>query len=190
MSWMITASGKRIDLKLMDPAAIDIQDIAHHLAQINRYAGAAKRPYSVAEHSLLVADILAAEGYGNAPILLKAALLHDAHEAYINDLTQPCKQLIGAPWRDEELRIEGCVRHHFGVSYHFDAWGDILHWADQKALATEWHQLMPYQGQEACREAPVDWINLDDQAKFTWQDWRDAFLDRFQEYEFGGAVNV
>lgn len=73
-----------LDLKIDD---IAIEDIAHHLAGINRYTGATPIPFNVAQHSVLVAQLLAHEG----PRLQLAALLHDASEAYLNDIASPVK---------------------------------------------------------------------------------------------------
>lgn len=61
MTWMLTASGMVVDLLRPQGAVFGISDIAHHLSQINRYTGAARRPLSVAEHSLLVCEILERE---------------------------------------------------------------------------------------------------------------------------------
>lgn len=60
-----TASGRYVDLLRPDPATITLADIAHHLAQANRYAGACRRPVSVAEHALLVAAMVE-KGLGSA----------------------------------------------------------------------------------------------------------------------------
>lgn len=67
MTWMLTATGAAIDLRFMPPAQISLLDIAHHLARLDRFAGACSRPYSVAEHSLLVCDILANELHVHSP---------------------------------------------------------------------------------------------------------------------------
>ena len=64
--WILTATGRDFPLSglptVMPDAAPRIEDIAHALAQINRYTGHAARPYSVAEHSLLVCEIVRAKG--------------------------------------------------------------------------------------------------------------------------------
>jgi 5'-deoxynucleotidase YfbR-like HD superfamily hydrolase len=95
-NWMQTTSG--VPFELMDPRASDvrIEDIAHHLARINRFSGATKgvadSGYSVAQHSCLVADILALWG---APLeIVREGLLHDAGEAYYGDITSPVKQAL------------------------------------------------------------------------------------------------
>lgn len=70
-TWMETWSGKRIDLLNPNPDQIDITDIAHHLSIINRFTGATRCPYSVAQHSLYVSMLLPES-------LQLHGLLHDA----------------------------------------------------------------------------------------------------------------
>jgi hypothetical protein len=94
-AWVETVSGKQVDL--LNPALehIDIADIAHHLARINRFSGATAGDMgiSVAAHSFFVSDYL----FHNTknPLLAMHGLLHDAHEAYIGDITSPVKQVPG-----------------------------------------------------------------------------------------------
>lgn len=64
-----------------------IQDIAHHLALRNRFSGGTEKPYSVAQHSVLVARELM--DHGNDVVLM--GLLHDAAEAYLPDMPRPIK---------------------------------------------------------------------------------------------------
>lgn len=84
MPEITTVSGKRVDLLNPDMSQIDIEDIAHHLALINRYYGATKLPYSVAQHSVYVA---------NATNSLEG-LLHDAKEYVIGDVASPVKEAM------------------------------------------------------------------------------------------------
>ncbi len=67
---------------------IDIEDIAHALSMQCRFNGITPHFYSVAEHSVLVSQFC-------DPGYQKAGLLHDAHEAYIGDITRPVKDIIG-----------------------------------------------------------------------------------------------
>lgn len=79
-----TASGAEIDLLNPNPSDISIEDIAHHLAQQPRFAGATRIFYSVGQHSLMVAR--------SCPENEKLwGLLHDASEAYLSDLISPIK---------------------------------------------------------------------------------------------------
>ena len=65
MTWIVMAGGE--DVPILHPQnTITLGGIAHGLAQINRFAGATVRPYSVAEHSLLCADIAAEQGHSPA----------------------------------------------------------------------------------------------------------------------------
>lgn len=110
-----TYSGKSLDLCKPDPAAICIEDIAHHLAQINRYNGACPYPFSVAQHSLLVARIL--------PYNLKLyGLLHDASEAYIGDLVSPAKRIpaLGQVFKPLEHRVQSAIYMRFGLDPNAD----------------------------------------------------------------------
>lgn len=72
---------------------IDINDIAHSLANMSRYAGHSRRFYSVAEHSVLTYNI-AKKLWPQDLDIQWAALLHDATEAYVTDLPTPIKVLL------------------------------------------------------------------------------------------------
>src|SRR5205085_1920126 len=70
------------------PRDVDIRDIAHGLARINRFNGRIKYDhYSVAQHSVLVSRLL-------PPPYKLFGLLHDAGEAYLGDLITPVKRLF------------------------------------------------------------------------------------------------
>lgn len=104
-----TFSAGRLDLLAIDPAAIRIEDIARGLATHFRYNGQTRAPYSVAEHSWLVAEAC-------APEHRLQALLHDATEAYIGDIARPIKILRAlAPYREVEARLEDAIFDRFGV---------------------------------------------------------------------------
>ena len=66
-------------------------EIARQLSRICRYAGATPHFYSVARHSLLVAELVPHD-----PALRLAALVHDAHECWTGDLCRPAKQKVGS----------------------------------------------------------------------------------------------
>jgi len=190
--FMLTASGAAYVLDgpsvwLGNPP--DLGDIAHHLAMINRFNGATSRPYSVAEHSLLVERIGAARGA--SPGLRLALLMHDAHEAYVGDMISPAKWTLGAPWEAFEGAHKFNVRRHFGLRTGYAAWGAEVQACDLIALATERRDLMPWR---AGVHAP--WPILDtpgrevlpagerlaaDESGRTWREWRDLFVATFHQ---------
>jgi 5'-deoxynucleotidase YfbR-like HD superfamily hydrolase len=84
MNFMHTFSGKMFRYLKPDPEDVCIEDIAHGLSQLNRFVGQTTKPYSVAQHSVLVSQTCPKEFalYG---------LLHDASEAYTNDVCRVLK---------------------------------------------------------------------------------------------------
>jgi uncharacterized protein len=185
MTWMLTANGTAFNLALIDPASITLPDVAHHLSTINRYTGAASRPISVAEHSLLVLEILKIFGVTDPSVLL-AGLLHDAHEAYTNDLSSPMKQLIGDAWNFHEARIQRDVLRRFKVLTAFASAHDLIRRADLTALMTERKYLLPPTGPAwFCQSThpPIVW-DFASSAALTWTDWRQAFIDAVEALQF------
>lgn len=83
-AWITTYSGRFIDLDKFDGTMVDISDIGHSLSNLCRFNGHCQRFYSVAEHSVRLALICPRE-------LQLTALLHDAAEAYIGDITSHLK---------------------------------------------------------------------------------------------------
>jgi hypothetical protein len=105
-------SGVEFNLLRPDPATIHIEDIAHHLSQICRFTGGTRVHYSVAQHCVLACELAPAEWK-------LAALLHDAAEAYIGDVSSPVKSLIGTAYAPLEERILRAVFEKFGISALF-----------------------------------------------------------------------
>lgn len=88
-TWIQTHSGIAFDLLAPSPADVIVSDIAHALARLSRFSGNANgdAPYSVAQHSVLCADLI--KIWGGDARLEREALLHDAAEAYHGDFTFP-----------------------------------------------------------------------------------------------------
>jgi hypothetical protein len=94
------------------PAAIEIEDIAHSLSMQCRYAGHCIRFYSVAEHSVHVANHLKRAG---APVNVQLwGLLHDASEAYLVDVPRPLKPFLPG-YREAERRVMAAVAERFSL---------------------------------------------------------------------------
>lgn len=188
--YLTTASGQRYRLTGPELDAPRIGDIAHHLAQINRFTGAASRPYSVAEHSLLCEHIAASEGAGSMARL--CALMHDAHEFVTADFASPAKIALRY-WSHEPTPYDSFEELHarnllseFGLySESIRNYANIKRW-DLIALATERRELMPADGEEweilrgveplTKRAMPFGFHDYRD-----WFYWRELFLYRFNE---------
>lgn len=104
-----TASGKPFDILNPHPDDVDIEDVAHQLARINRWNGAMKFPqFSVAQHSVICS--LAARLI--APECELHALLHDAPEYVIGDIATPMKKAIAIAGGNNVIeRIEKPIWH-------------------------------------------------------------------------------
>jgi hypothetical protein len=127
---IMLASGHLFDF--LDPhgSEFTIEDVAHGLSLVCRYTGQCRDFYSVAEHSLLVSDVVAEYKY--------EALLHDAAEAFIGDVTRPLKQLL-PEYRRIEAAVEDAVTERFGLDRNYRA---IVKAADLRVLAAEQMQVM------------------------------------------------
>ena len=88
----------------------DVEEIAHATSMQCRYTGHTREFYSVAEHGVLVASILAWECEPRG--IEFEGLMHDAHEAYVSDIASPWKVAI-PDYRRVEEKLEGAMRAHF-----------------------------------------------------------------------------
>ena len=116
-AWQRMLSGRRLDLLDPTPFDIEIDDIAHGLAFVARWNGQTRGDfaYSVAEHSLLVEEILARQNPGIAALWRLAALLHDAPEYVIGDMISPVKAAIGPDYSELDRRLTAAVHIRFGL---------------------------------------------------------------------------
>lgn len=87
-----TVSGVWVSPKSASENDIQIKDIAHALSLICRFNGHCREFYSVAQHSVIVSEILEHQRY--SPEIVLAGLMHDAHEAYLGDMPSPLKKIF------------------------------------------------------------------------------------------------
>lgn len=116
-AWQRMLSGRRLDLLDPTPVDIEIEDIAHGLAFVARWNGQTHGDfaYSVAEHSLLVEEILGRNQPQFPARWRLAALLHDAPEYVIGDMISPVKAAIGAQYGDLDSRLTAAIHIRFGL---------------------------------------------------------------------------
>ncbi len=110
-------SGRRLDLLDPSPLDIEIGDIAHGLARVARWNGQTTGDHalSVAQHALIVEDIVSAREPGWRRDWRLAALLHDAPEYVIGDLISPFKAAIGLDYKAFENRLLAAIHLRFGL---------------------------------------------------------------------------
>lgn len=94
-TWTQTYSGRRFDLLNPTPDCVSLRDISAALSKTCRFGGNTLRFYSNAEHSVHVHNVVARKTDSRKARMY--ALLHDAHEAYIGDMTTPVQHSL-AVW--------------------------------------------------------------------------------------------
>lgn len=173
-----TISGHMVNL--LDPQAADItlHDIAHHLSRIPRFNGATigRYPWSIADHSLLVEDLVSL--VNPDPLWRMAALLHDAHEFVVGDITRPMQSAL---WTIQGPRasvdafafikriLQNRIHERFGMP-PTDTWPvamrDTIKLCDNQALNHERQSLLVATPDEhwnylptVPENAPVLWIS-------------------------------
>jgi hypothetical protein len=110
-------SGRRLDLLDPSPLDIEIEDIAHGLSREARWNGqtAGEWAFTVAQHCLLVEDLVRRLRPRASPGWRLAALLHDAPEYVIGDLISPFKVAVGADYREFEAYLQRAIHIRFGL---------------------------------------------------------------------------
>lgn len=116
MNIYTTHSGQVLNLDFIKPENVSIEDIAHSLSFQCRFNGHTKRFYSVAEHSLVLRDLVQEESGIQNLNRRMAAMLHDAAECYLGDITKPVREhlLISSSHEDQILRT---IFDSFGVPF-------------------------------------------------------------------------
>lgn len=129
---ILTNSGLYFNFLQPEPSMVDIEDIAHGLSHVCRFAGQSNRFYSVAEHSVYVSMVV-------PPSMALHGLLHDAAEAYVGDVTAPLKRLL-INYKLIEERAHLAIFDHFNLD---PVMPPEIKEADLRMLATEQLVLMP-----------------------------------------------
>lgn len=111
--WIATSKVKHFYFLDPKPEDILIEDIAHALSLQCRFGGHTAKFYSVAEHSVRVANELYVLGLGW--IYALAGLFHDAEEAYLPDIPRPVKHMMPEAKKIYAV-LSQAIHRRFGVS--------------------------------------------------------------------------
>ncbi|KKL59118.1 hypothetical protein LCGC14_2218530 [marine sediment metagenome] len=146
MTWIQTYSGLQFWPLNPKPEDVRLEDIAHALSLSCRFNGHCRKFYSVAQHSVLVArhllthGVLHSAGIERRTMAFRAALLHDAAEAYLPDVSRPIKPT----WEDFERIEEHLLRCiHVALDVRIDSETEMtIKHCDNALLATEARDLL------------------------------------------------
>lgn len=164
-TWIQTYQGQAFWPTEPLPRDVDIHDIAHALALSCRWTGHVYKHYSVAQHSVHVAQLvelwLTAQGAPSEMVRLESlkALLHDASEAYISDIARPTKPKLTNYYEIEAKLMEAILAKYQLTP---EDWPTYIKDADDALLMAEARDLM--------RAPPMPWTYVPGSA-MTWP-WR------------------
>lgn len=145
---------------------VDIYDIAHSAACMNRYTGHTYMPYSVAQHACHVSDHL--------PEHLKYdGLMHDASEAYLVDVSTPVKRQL-KEYGPAEERLMHVLAKVFG--FNWPMLPEVKR-MDTILLITEQRDLMEYINPDFPHLQPLQRIIK----PWGWRKSEREFLKRFHQ---------
>ena len=153
-AWQRMLSGRRLDILSPSPLDIEIEDIAHGLARVARWNGqtTGKYGFSVAQHSVLVEQLVQLNAPSLAPGWRLAALLHDAPEFVIGDMITPFKSALGPDYRRIEAGLAQAVHLRFCLPGELpERITKIIKRADRMAAFLEATQLAGFSEAEARR---------------------------------------
>lgn len=133
-----TNSGLYVNVFEPTSEMICVEDIAHALASMPRFGGHLNKRYSVAQHSVRCCE--AALGLEDK----KAALMHDASEAYMLDIPTPIKAKL-PDYKKYEANLMDFIANKFGFQFPLS---DAVHAIDREMLLDEWENLVVNENDE------------------------------------------
>jgi len=143
--WLQTIGGRVFDYENLDANEFDADEAAVVLSRTPRFFGHTRWPYTVAQHSVLVARLS-----GSLP-----SLLHDVAEVWIGDMIAPLKHYLKSYGDNSYATLENRILAWVARVHNFpsiDFHSETIHFLDMQALATEARDVM--------LAAPKPWIDL------------------------------
>lgn len=169
-----TSSGIRINVTKFSAKLVCLEDIAHHLTKICRYGGALPLDihYSVAEHSILLSRY-ALKHHGVE--VAKAALLHDASEAYLGDIVSGLKKLL-PDYKQIEHKVENIIKAKYKIK-NDDLTNATVKFLDLSILEDEHRKFFPERLDLFKSEHEHSYLNVKIKSPRNLQLIKDEFLE-------------
>lgn len=182
-------SGRRLNLLDPSPLDIEIEDIAHGLSRVARWNGQTSGDcaFTVAQHCIVVVDLIERFKVNPTPQWRLAGLLHDAAEYVIGDLISPFKAAVGLDYKALETSLQRAIHIRVGLPPDMPKSAQtLIKRADRASAYLEATQLAGFESAEAGRLfgrfKAIDDIRLipapAEQAKA-------MFMDRFNNLTIG-----
>lgn len=107
VGFYVTHTGQKVFPSNIETVKLSLEDIAHHLTKIQRYGGALPldKCYSVAEHSIHMAEYALRCRIPNRIDIARVCLMHDSSEAYLGDIVSGLKKSL-PDYKEIEKRLE------------------------------------------------------------------------------------
>jgi len=166
-----TYTGLKVNPLNLQKSDIKIADIAHALALCNRFAGHTRFPISVAQHSFYASYLVSGTGYE------LQALLHDASEAYLGDVTSDLKhssEMI--VYRSIEQRTQRLIYDVFNCP---EEENQVVKTADK--LLAQYEHYLGFKHSQKLSQDDVKKVSSFYVTEWTWRRTESSFLQRFKQ---------
>lgn len=134
---ILTSNGDYFLFNSPEQYDFPIEVISNALSKICRFTGHTSEFYSVAQHSVLVSEMVPRK-------YAFQGLMHDAHEAFTGDMVSPLKKLI-PEYVILEKKIESELRLRYSLP---ESLHESIKIADIKLLMSERRCLFPYRSDD------------------------------------------
>ena len=148
------------------PSMIRLMDIAVGLSNQCRYNGQIREFYSIAQHSVLVADecyhraFLSGASESEAKTVGRMGLFHDAAEAYVGDCISPLKLMLQPAFGEIEARIQATILKACDVKWD-PKWESLVDKVDKAMFVRECLDMRDQDmdwAQNALKQDLTDWM--------------------------------
>lgn len=169
------------DYSDIESSIIDIRDIGLALAKINRFNGQTDIPFSVAQHSIFVTNLM--ELAGEPKNILKYGLLHDGHEAYYCDFPRPLKTYLkthhGFDINSITDKADNFIFYKiFGLEPPTEKEKEIIKYYDNLALYNEKIYLFKREEKWGWSMPIIEQEDFNLYLQGNWQYWAEAIVNR------------